>query len=55
MIMERPKVEFVAIELSDITTTSCDGEYTCDDKVYADVDMCSCFNSASKDVTPFMS
>lgn len=53
MVFEQPKVEFVHIEVSDITTVSCNNNYTCDDKVYADVDMCSCYNSESENVTPF--
>ena len=56
MLFQEPRVEFVQIDLKDVIATSdCASEYSCDDKVYADVDICSCYNSDSSAVTPIMS
>lgn len=56
MDFKEPKAEFVKISKDMVikASTSCEQsgtEYTCDDVVFADFDICSCYNSPSESVS----
>lgn len=55
MKFQEPKVEFVHVNMESVIRTSgCEGtgnQYTCDDDVMADFDICNCYPSGSEVVT----
>lgn len=56
MEFKEPRVEFVRIEKSMVTlsSTTCEGsetDYTCDDVLVADMEICNCYGSPSEVVT----
>lgn len=56
MEFQEPRVEFVQIDMRVATTatSSCEGsgtQYTCDDELVADFDICNCWPSGSGVVT----
>ena len=55
MFLQEPKIEFLELEVSNVivASTECGGNYTCDDVVMADVEICSCFGGPSESVVPF--
>lgn len=56
MDFKEPKVEFVKISKDMVikASTSCEAsgaEYTCDDQLFADLEICNCYNSPSEAVS----
>lgn len=56
MTFQEPVVEFVRIDVNVATTatSSCEGtdaDYTCDDVLIADMEICNCWPSGSDTVT----
>ena len=55
MKFQEPKVEFVPVNMELVIKTSgCEGtgtQYTCDDDLMADFDICNCYPSGSGVVT----
>lgn len=55
MKFQEPEVEFVPVNMELVTLTSgCEGsgnQYTCDDDLMADFDICNCYPSGSGVVT----
>lgn len=55
MVFQEPIVKFVHIDMQLVTksSTSCEGtgsEYSCDDNLVADMEICNCYNSPSQSV-----